>query len=176
MKKMSGFAVIVLGIFLLSYGCEKADLTAPGEEKGQPVAGTEAPMLSGSINVANITFASGGKSVIVPVEIAATDEERMKGLMGRTELPFKTGGMWFVFPEDMNDPFWMKDTAVSLDMVFVGPDMKVVDIKASTVPNSEDKLFSKAPYRYVLEVAAGFAAKNNIVEGDTVVYGIGPAK
>lgn len=176
MKRMVGIVTVVLAFFLAVYGCEKAKLAQPGEENAETPQGMEAPMVSGSVNVANITFGSGGKSVNVPVEIAATDEERMKGLMGRTELPFKTGGMWFVFPEDMSDPFWMKDTAVSLDMIFVGPDMKVVDIKANTVPHSEDKLFSKAPYRYVLEVGAGFAAKNNILEGDTVIYGIGPSK
>ncbi len=176
MRRSFAVAAVFLTLALQSGACEKAKLAQTGEEEGkQTQAVQEASMPSGSINVANITVhTQGGKSINVPVEIATTEEQRIHGLMGRSELPFKTGGMWFVFAEDMTDPFWMKDTSIPLDIIFVGPDMKIVDIKANTTPNSEEKLYPPGPYRYVLEVAAGFALTNGLAAGDQAVYGIGP--
>ncbi len=179
MKKVVGLMVLLLGFFLLTTGCEKAKMTE-GPAAPEASAGGETMPTGGSVNAANLMIhTAGGKAVNVPVEIAATDDERMKGLMGRSELPFKTGGMWFVFPEEVKDPFWMKDTTISLDIIFVGPDMKIVDVKTNTTPNSEDKLYPMkdgqvAAYRYVLEVGSGFAATNSVVAGDTVMLGVGP--
>lgn len=181
MKKL-GFVVVLVAAAMLTIGCEKGKLTEQGAENAiqQAPAGGETMPTSGSVNVANIMIhMAGGKTVTIPVEIAATEEERRTGLMGRTELPFKTGGMWFVFPEDVQDPFWMKDTTMPLDMVFVGPDMKIVDIKMNTTPNSEEKIYpmkdSKVvPYRYVLEVGGGFAQTNGVDVGDTVMVTMGP--
>ena len=179
MKKL-GFVLVAAAMLLV--GCEKGKMTEQGVESElqKAPAGGETMPSSASVNVADIMIhMAGGKSVTLPVEIAATDEDRRKGLMGRTELPFKTGGMWFVFPEDVQDPFWMKDTAMPLDMIFVGPDMKIADIKANTTPNSEEKLYPTKDgkvlsYRYVLEVGGGFAAKNGVAIGDTVMMGMGP--
>jgi len=84
--------------------------------------------------------------------------------------------MWFVFPYDVDDPFWMKDTLIPLDMIFVGSDMKVVDVIANAEPQSERKLFPKALYRYVLEVNGGYAAANGITVGNQVEQRIGPAQ
>lgn len=176
MKKF-GLLVVLVAFGLAFAGCEKAKVALPGDEEKQATTEPETP---GSVNVANVQInTAGGKTITLPVEIAATDQEREKGLKGRDEPPFKTGGMWFVFPADVKDAFWMQETTIPLDMIFVDADKKIVDIKANTTPNSEEKLFPMKdsqviPYRYVLEVGKGFAADNGLAIGDTVTLKMGP--
>ena len=107
------------------------------------------------------------------VEVAKTDEERAHGLMGRESLP-ANGGMWFVFPGNVQDEFWMKDTLIALDIIYVDSDMKVVHINPNTVPESTEMLSSPVAYRYVLEVPAGSVEKFDIKVGDLAEERIGP--
>ncbi|MBI2346086.1 MAG: DUF192 domain-containing protein [Deltaproteobacteria bacterium] len=97
---------------------------------------------------------SGRPPITIVAEVAATDAERARGLMHRRHLP-SGRGMWFVFPTDVKHPFWMKDTHVPLDLIFVGADRRVVDLIRNAVPLSERSLQPRVPYRYVLEVPAG---------------------
>jgi len=174
MKKSLCLMVALFSVAVILIACEKAMFGPVEEEKPTTVVG-EVAMPTPSINVATIAIHSGDKLINVSAEIAKTDEERAKGLMGRESLP-KNYGMWFVFPNDVHDSFWMKDTLISLDMIFVGSDMKIVDIIANAQPQSTDLLMPKAPYRYVLEVAGGFAAANGIAIGNQVEQRIGPAQ
>lgn len=102
----------------------------------------------------------------VTVEIADTPEARGNGLMHRTELPEKSG-MLFVYPEAAPRGFWMKDTPLSLDMIFVDSDGEIINIVPSTEPFSTERSFSAAPAKYVVEVVAGFTAQNGI---DSTAY------
>jgi hypothetical protein len=174
MKKIYPVFVLLCAGMILS-NCERAKLMPGEEEKQTATTVGETPSPTGSINVATIAIQTGDKAVNVSVEMAVSDEQRAKGLMGRTSLPANYG-MWFVFPYDVQDPFWMKDTLIPLDMIFVGSDMKVVDVIASAEPQSERKLFPKAMYRYVLEVNGGYAAANGITVGNQVEQRIGPAQ
>ncbi|MCB0319469.1 MAG: DUF192 domain-containing protein [Bdellovibrionales bacterium] len=100
------------------------------------------------------------------LEIASTEAERQKGLMYRKDGDLdRDEGMIFVFPEDSNHSFWMKNTYIELDMLFVDSDFKVVGI-LSRVPtlNEESRRVGKMS-RYVIELLGGVAAENNIVEG-----------
>lgn len=76
--------------------------------------------------------------------------------------------MWFVFEEDVHHAFWMKNTFVPLDIIFVGADHKIVDIIPNAKPLSETPLSPRTAYRYVLEVRAGFVAQNNLMRGAVV--------
>ena len=131
------------------------------------MATPEQTMPDKSISAATVVV--GDKSWTV--EVAASDAERMKGLGGRDALA-ASSGMWFVFPVDAQDPFWMKDTHFDLDIIFVGPDMKIVDVKPGNVKMTETLVQSQAPYRYVLEVNAG--ESEGMKAGDVVEYRIGP--
>ena len=174
MKKLA-FVLSLAVVFAAA--CEKGKLAGIEEEtpKGQAPLG-ETVSLSGSINVATIAVhTADGKAVNFSAEIAATDEERMRGLMGRESLP-RNYGMWFVFPSEVQDAFWMKDTFVNLDLIFVGSDMKIVDIIQNAEARSERLLEPKASYRYVLEIGSGAVVAGNIAVGDHVEQRIGPAK
>jgi len=94
----------------------------------------------------------------IAIEIADTPETQMKGLMGRNALD-DGSGMLFVFERPEPQRFWMKNTPVPLDIIFVGGDGCIVNIVESTIPMSNQRYSSKGPVKYVVEVRAGFAKR-----------------
>ena len=94
----------------------------------------------------------------IAIEIADTPETQMKGLMGRNILD-DNSGMLFVFDRQEPQKFWMKNTPVSLDIIFAGGDGCIVNIVESTTPMSNQRYGSKGPVKYVVEVPAGFAKR-----------------
>jgi uncharacterized membrane protein (UPF0127 family) len=105
------------------------------------------------------------------VELAVTDEERATGLMFRKEIP-EGYGMLFDFKQDQMVTMWMKNTYVSLDMIFIKHDGRIARIAENTKVLSEDIIPSGQPVRAVLEVVAGTAKKYGIAPGDKVGYPI----
>jgi uncharacterized protein len=103
------------------------------------------------------------------VEVVATDEERARGLMYRRELP-EGRGMLFDFKQDQNVTMWMKNTYISLDMIFIRADGRIHRIAESTEPESTRVIAAGAPVRAVLEVIAGTAKKLGIRAGDRVAH------
>ncbi len=103
------------------------------------------------------------------VDLAVTDEERAKGLMFRKEVP-EGYGMLFDFKQEQPVSMWMKNTFVSLDMIFIKNDGRIARIADSTKVQSEDIISSGQPVRAVLEVVAGTAKKYGIAPGDKVAY------
>ena len=103
----------------------------------------------------------GSVAASIFIEIADTPETQMKGLMGRHALA-DTQGMLFVFESLKPRKFWMKDTPVSLDIIFAGKDGCVVHIAESTYPMSDQRVTSGGPVKYVVEVRAGFAERFHI--------------
>lgn len=109
----------------------------------------------------------GGAELRVPVELALTPESHARGLMYRRDLPDE-GGMLFVFPREEKRTFWMKNTPLPLDMIFIGAEFRVVGLVEHAVPFSTKSVGVDEPSRYVLEVHAGFVARHGIQVGDTV--------
>jgi uncharacterized protein len=105
------------------------------------------------------------------VELAVTPEEQARGLMFRRELP-EGQGMLFDFQREQPATFWMKNTYVSLDMIFIRADGRILRIAENTVPLSEALVPSGGPVRAVLEVVAGTARKLGIAPGDRVAHPI----
>ena len=105
------------------------------------------------------------------VELAVTPEEQARGLMFRRELP-EGQGMLFDFQREQPATFWMKNTYVSLDMIFIRADGRILRIAENTVPLSEALVPSGGPVRAVLEVVAGTARKLGIAPGDQVAHPI----
>jgi len=104
-------------------------------------------------------------NVSLRIEYALTEEERERGLGGRTSLP-EDYGMLFVFPKDGRYGFWMKDTLVPLDIFWLDSTGKVVSLALEVDPSSYPNVFyPSAPARYVLETAAGFARSYSIATG-----------
>lgn len=111
-----------------------------------------------------------GKVLPVAVELAVTPDSRQLGLMYRDALAAGSG-MLFIFPEPAPQAFWMKNTKIPLDILFIDDTGKIVRLHARTTPFSEDSLPSDAPVRFVLEVPGGWSADNGVKEGDTVRLG-----
>lgn len=103
------------------------------------------------------------------VEIADDEGKREKGLMYRTRLD-PDQGMLFVFETMQIQSFWMHNTPISLDMVFVDDTYKIVHIAENTIPYSVRSVSSQKPARYVVETNAGYCSKNSIKTGDIIGY------
>jgi uncharacterized membrane protein (UPF0127 family) len=108
---------------------------------------------------------------VFDVEMAVTAEERSKGLMFRRELPHGRG-MLFDFGADSHVGMWMRNTYVSLDMIFIRSDGRIARIAENTEPLSEATISSGAPVKAVLEVVAGTAKRLGIAAGDRVAHRI----
>jgi len=118
---------------------------------------------------AQVTVESGGRALPFSVEVATTAEQRQRGLMYRRSLP-ADGGMLFVFPDVKVAHMWMKDTPLSLDLLFLGADGRVLRIEEKAEPLSLRAISSDLPARGVLELAAGSAARLGIRPGDRLVH------
>lgn len=108
-------------------------------------------------------------SKCVEVEIADDENERIQGLMFRTSLD-ENKGMLFVFDKSENYPFWMKNTFISLDMIWIDENFKVVYVAHAT-PCKRDPCEIYNPNKnakYVIEVNEGFVEKNEVKVGDVV--------
>lgn len=116
-----------------------------------------------------ITDSTGRVLTTLQIEIAESDQARAMGLMYRDPLP-DTKGMLFLFPYEMIQTFWMKNTPSTLDMIFVNSARKIVTIHSYTQPFSTDRYASDQPAQWVLEVRGGFCDTYGIKTGQSVSY------
>ena len=121
---------------------------------------------AGLEQVALSVTSSNGKHRFI-VEVARTPDEQAQGLMFRNSVP-PDRGMIFPYDPPVQVSFWMKNTLVPLDILFIGPDGKIGRIAANTTPMSLDPVPSIDPVSAVLEIAGGRAAELGIREGDKV--------
>ena len=121
-------------------------------------------------NFKEISIDNGKKLIKINVEIADDNEERMRGLMFREKLD-ENGGMLFVFDDEGHHAFWMKNTLILLDIIFIDKNLKIVDIKNAQPCEEESCALYKSskPAKYVLEVNGNFTINNKIKIGDKIV-------
>ncbi len=121
------------------------------------------------LKVVPLTVINGTKRHVFRVEVAATQMDQAKGLMFRTQLGPDEG---MIFPRDpySQASFWMKNTPLSLDIIFVGTDGRISNIAANTVPYSLDSVTSDGIASLVLELRGGRAAELGIVAGNKVEW------
>ncbi|MFC1753782.1 DUF192 domain-containing protein [Thermoproteota archaeon] len=101
----------------------------------------------------------------IAVEIADTEKTRTKGLMYRKKLA-DNNGMLFIYPQQDIYPFWMKNTYIPLDIIWINSDFKVVFIKYNAQPLSETPIIPGEFSKYILEINAGKAKALGIVIGN----------
>ncbi len=118
-------------------------------------------------DVETLEIASKTGVHVFAVEMARTEEERRTGLMYRKSLP-EGRGMLFDFSPPQEVTMWMKNTFVSLDMIFIAADGRILRIAENTEPESTKTISSRGPAKGVLEVVAGTARKLGIAPGDRV--------
>jgi uncharacterized membrane protein (UPF0127 family) len=130
---------------------------------GLASAQTGQPMLL-PVDPAPLVAVTDGGERQFTIEVADDNGERSRGLMFRRDLP-QSRGMLFVFENTRRVAFWMKNTPLPLDLIFVGEDGRVVDIMPG-VPFSEAPIAPAGQVRFVLEVHEGTAAELGIKAGD----------
>jgi uncharacterized membrane protein (UPF0127 family) len=105
----------------------------------------------------------------IDIELATTNQERAQGLMDRKSMTDEQG-MLFIFKTATEQSFWMKNTYISLDIIYIDDQKAVVSVQKNTTPLSEESLPSFKKAQYVLEVNAGFYDKYHIAYGDKISY------
>jgi hypothetical protein len=111
----------------------------------------------------------GRAPVTVTTEVARTEEERNRGLMYRRELA-PMAGMLFVFRQSEPLTFWMRNTFLPLDMIFIKSDRRVLGVVENATPMTDDPRRVEGDSQYVLEVNAGFAARHGIRAGTVIDF------
>lgn len=115
-------------------------------------------------------FKSSGKEITtIAIEIADTDYKRELGLMHRNSME-EQQGMLFIFPHDFPRSFYMKNTYIPLDLIFIDSNNKIVSFRENAIPLDESSLTSEVPAKYVLEVNAGLAEKWLLEVGDHISF------
>ncbi len=136
----------------------KSDAKAPAVQTVHPASG---------LRVIPLTIQRGKKRLTFKVEVAGTSEEQARGLMFRTAMGANEG-MIFPMKPPRGAAFWMRNTVIPLDIIFIGPDRRISNIAANTVPYSEESVPSVGAVSAVLELNGGRAAALGIVAGDRV--------
>ena len=161
------FVPIALGLVVLAFGVILIEKFFPREN-----AKTET---FEEITIDDIDFTKQGEVSLfkgdslvkkLDVELAKSEEERNLGLMYRKQMA-EDQGMWFIFSDEAPRSFYMKNTEISLDIIYFDKDKKVVSIAKNAKPYDETSLPTIKPAMYVLEVNGGMADKWGITEGCT---------
>lgn len=143
--------------------------SAPTDAMAQRPAAGASRLSPAGLALVPLTIQSNGKTHRFTVEVAGTSQEQAQGLMFRTELAPDAG---MIFPFDTVRPasFWMKNTVIPLDIIFVRTNGSIESIAANTTPYSLDPVASNEPVAAVLELAGGRAAELGIKPGDIVKW------
>lgn len=147
-------------------GC-KAEQAAPDPAASTAAAG--AVHAQSGLALIPVTITSQGKVHRFIAERAQTPEQQAKGLMFRTHLG-PDEAMLFPFDPPKEASFWMRNTVIPLDLVFIAPDGRVTNVAANAQPYDEAKLLSKGPVKAVLELPGGRAAQLGIAAGDVAAW------
>ena len=150
--------ILIVFVLLLIVGCsqkKKAVSTVPIAFKKEGIL---------------VVLSRENKSIAqFEIEIADNDYERETGLMHRESM-LDTHGMLFIFEQEQPLSFYMKNTQLSLDILFIDSAKKIVDIHKNTTPYSLKNVISSAPAQYVLELNAGSCDRLNIQNGMAISY------
>lgn len=143
-------------VFFLLLGCQPdKDNTDSNGERGRTLDYER-----------EVTFINQSGKPVTIIEVAVADEpsERSTGLMDVNNLP-SDKGMLFIFETEEPRSFWMANTPLSLDIIFVNSEMEIVRIHTNTQPFSENNFLSGEPAKYVVEATGGFCITHDIQEG-----------
>lgn len=162
---MVRFAAIVAGLSMAACSPVGAAQDAPPA----PVSEAASPELSeAGMMLINVTVISGSERHSFKTEVAATQAQQTKGMMFRTEMGDDEG---MIFPSYQAQPrgFWMKNTPLPLDIIFIGPDNRITNI-GSGVPYSTQSVYSDGPALAVFEIRGGLSEELGIEAGDVVEW------
>jgi uncharacterized membrane protein (UPF0127 family) len=170
MRRMTGSLTALLLATALLTGAAACSPVAASDSPGAGASAGETRIHPESgLAVIPLTVKTASGAHVFQVEVAASEREQARGLMFRKAMGADEG---MIFP--MNPPrataFWMRNTVIGLDLVFIGADHKVLNIAANAVPYDETQLPSAGEAAGVLELNAGRAAQVGLKPGDTVTW------
>ncbi|WP_172438986.1 DUF192 domain-containing protein [Porphyrobacter sp. TH134] len=165
-RQMLAGAALMLGALA---ACSPGTSATASAQSPAPAAEPAARHPVSGLAVIDLTIDRAGTPLAFKVELADTPEAQARGLMFRTALGDYEG---MIFPSAAPEPrsFWMKNTPLSLDIIFIGADGRILNIAANTVPYSLDSVPSQGLASAVLELRAGRAKALGIVPGDRVTF------
>jgi uncharacterized protein len=167
MNRNAGIRMVSLAFALGLAACSPVSAgSANAPAAAQSAAAPAVHPVSG-LKVLPLTVTTASGAHVFKVELAASADEQAQGLMFRTAMGADEG---MIFPMDppRRASFWMKNTVISLDLIFIGPDHKVLNVAANAVPYDPTPLSAIGLTGSVLELNAGRAAQIGIKPGDAV--------
>jgi uncharacterized protein len=164
MRALARSHLLLAGALVLALvtGCRNGGNGTPAASGG---AGT-APA-AGAAAAPVVVLSAGGRQIPIRVELARTEAERNRGLMFRNHLDVDAG-MLFLFPRPGRLAFWMKNTLIPLDMIFIGADRRIVGIVEEAVPGSLQTRGVDGDSQFVLEIGGGLARRWGVSSGSAV--------
>jgi uncharacterized membrane protein (UPF0127 family) len=165
MKKTTLVAIVLLAVFGIGYlvtFLPKSNNNGVNKMKTEPKFRKDG----------ELTFFKSSDSSFqkeINIEIADEDWERSQGLMYRTKMN-ENQGMLFIFDVEETQSFWMRNTNISLDIMYVNSNKEIVSIQKYATPFSDESLPSEGPAQYVVEVIAGFSDTYDLKAGDKVSF------
>lgn len=163
----SSAAAILAAAMLAGCSAQQAGTASPAANEAAATAVTLHPESGLEVIPLTVTGASGSHDF--QVEVASSPQQRAQGLMFRTALG-PNEGMLFPSATPAQQSFWMKNTPLPLDIIFIGTDGRISNIAANTTPYSLDSVTSTGLASAVLEIPGGRAAELGIVPGDRVEW------
>lgn len=156
--------LVILVALILSFSCTRDKKTRSAYEvkKDEPQFVKEGELFF-------IDAESGDTIRNIVIEIADNESERAQGMMYRTQMP-DSAGMLFIYNQPREQSFWMKDTPLSLDILYVDGSGEIVNLYKNTTPYSEKSIPSYKKAQYVVEVVGGFTDRHKIGIGDKIAF------
>jgi uncharacterized membrane protein (UPF0127 family) len=160
-------ALALLALFSTPSACSRRSTSSAGSGTSAELS-ERAGRHDAALPVARIALRpAGGAEVSVQAELALTEAERELGLMNRTALD-ERAGMLFVYPAPRHLTFWMRNTLLPLDMIFITSEHRVLGVVENATPMTDDLRQVPGDAQFVLEVRGGFAARHRIAAGAEV--------
>lgn len=161
-------ALIIAGIFLLSKPATHRS-NKPVKPDLTPLSKSEKPVFRKDGELRFIEAKSLQTISKIDIEVADNDASREQGLMYRDSMA-PDQGMLFIMEREEPQSFWMKNTIIPLDIIFVNSDREIVTIKRDCKPYSLDQILSENPAQYVVEVNAGYAKSHLLKPRDRIIF------
>lgn len=160
MKTLKNYSFLLITIVSLITSCK---------ENKTEVIQTPEPAFTkeGTLTITKST--DNTKALTLDIEIAETDYETQTGLMERTSMK-EEQGMLFIFPDSRVHSFYMKNTKIALDIIYIDENLRIASFQENAKPLDETGLSSKVPVMYVLEINAGLSEKYLLEVGDKIDF------
>ena len=159
-------SALLLALIVLFTGCGQPAVDQPTSEASSQETEVDIPFRKdGTLTISR----DDEVYLTLDIEIADTDSSRNRGLMQRNGLPDESA-MWFIFDQESEQGFWMANTRIALDLIFVRSDGQIQSITKYVQPMRTETIPSNGPAQYVLEVEAGYSDTVGMLEGDIVAF------